>query len=84
LRQYPDAVAIHHHGIAVHVHIPVKAAVHGVESGQMGIGIRIAQIVDRDDLDRVLVLTFVQSAQDISPDAPITIDAHFYCHRLPL
>jgi hypothetical protein len=51
LRDHADAVAVDHHGVAVDVHIAAEAAVHGVETRQMGIGIGIAQIVDRDDLD---------------------------------
>ena len=46
LRDHADAVAVHHHRIAVDVHFAAEAAVRRVEAGQMGVGIGIAQIVD--------------------------------------
>ena len=51
LRDHADAVAVHHHRIAIDVHIAAEAAMHGVEARQVGIGIGIAQIVDADDFD---------------------------------
>ena len=82
LRDHADAIAVHHHRIAVDVHIAAEAAVHGVETRQMSIGIGIAQVVDRDDLDLARVLALVERAQNVAADAPVTIDPHFDCHRL--
>jgi len=82
LRHHADAIAVDHHGIAVDMHFAVKSPMHGVVASQMRIGIGIAQIVDGDDLDGAAVLALVQRTQDIAADSPVTIDAHFYCHRL--
>ena len=82
LRDDSDAVAVDHHRIAVDMHFAAKPTVRRIEAGQMSIGIGIAQIVDRDDLDITAVLTFVQRPQNIAADSSITIDAHFDCHRL--
>src|SRR5271166_5306640 len=51
-----------------------------IEARQMRVGIGVAEIVDRDDLDRALLPAFVKGAQYVTADAPIAIDAHSDCH----
>ena len=56
------------------MHIAAEAAVHCIETRQMSIGIGIAQIVDGGHLDPARVFTLVECAQNVTADAPITID----------
>jgi hypothetical protein len=44
--------------------------VRGVVLGQVRVRLRIAQIVDRDDLDIVLLAAFVKRAQRARPIRP--------------
>jgi hypothetical protein len=80
LGEHPDAVAVDDHGIAVHVHLAVELAVRGVVASQVCVRLRIAQIVDRHDLDLCGALALVQSAQHVATDAPVAIDADLDCH----
>ena len=54
----------------------------GVVLGQVGVGFRLAQIVDGDDLDIMLLATFIVGTQHIAANPAITIDCnanrHFY------
>ncbi len=59
LRDHADAIAVDHHGVAVDMHLAAEAAVRRIEAGQMSIGIGIAQIVDRHDLQILAVLSLV-------------------------
>ncbi len=52
----------------------------GVVLRQVRIGLRVAEIVDRDDLDLVGALRFVQRAQDVAADSSVTVDTHFDRH----
>ena len=69
-----DAVAIDHHGVAIHRHRAGKTSVCGVKARQMGIGLGIAQIVDGNDLDVMFCATFIVRTQNIAADAAETID----------
>ena len=51
LREHLDAVAVDDDGIAVDADLARELAVRGVVLGQVRIGLRVAEIVDRDDLD---------------------------------
>jgi hypothetical protein len=46
----------------------------------MRIGMGIPKIVDRNDLNLRCMLTLVKRAQNITADAPVTIDTYFDCH----
>jgi hypothetical protein len=80
LRDHADSVAVHHHGIPVDVHLAAESAVDGVEARQMRVGLGVAQIIDRGDLDPARVLSLVQRPQSIAANAPITVDAYLDCH----
>ena len=41
---------------------------------------RIAQVIDRDDLDFVGALRFIQRAQDVAADTSVTVDTYFDGH----
>jgi len=48
--------------------------VGGVVAGQVGVGLGIAQVVDGDDFDIVLLATFIVGTQDVAADATLTVD----------
>ena len=49
----------------------------GVVARQVRIGLGLAEVVDRDDLDVVLLPAFVMRAQDVAADAAVTVDSDF-------
>jgi hypothetical protein len=53
----------------------------GVVARQMSVRLCVTQIVDRHDLDLILQVALIQRTQHVAADAPISIDAHFDCHR---
>src|ERR1022692_4772932 len=75
-----DPVAVDDHRVPVDMNLAGKAAVRGIVSRQVGIGIRIAKIVDRDYLDFTGALALVERPQHIAPDAAVAIDTHFDRH----
>src|SRR5690606_4504938 len=54
--------------------------VRRVIAGQMRVRARVAEIVDRDDRDLVRSLALVERAQDVAPDAAVTVDRYFDRH----
>src|SRR5690606_35451744 len=75
-----NAVAVDDHRIAVDFHLAGELAVHGVVLREMRIGIRIAQVVERDDLDVFLAVRLVQRTQDVATDTAVAIDTDFNGH----
>ena len=69
-----DLVAVDDHEIAVHRNLGVEFAVGGIVARQMGVGFRVAEIVDGNDLDFTGAPRFVQGAQNIAADAAVTVD----------
>ena len=65
------------------MHLAAEAAVRRIEAGQVRIGIGVAQIVDRHDLDLAPMLALVQRTQNVAADAAIAIDCHLDRHRSP-
>jgi hypothetical protein len=49
---------------------------------QMGVGRGIAQVVDGDELQAVLLVALVVGAKDIASDPPETVDRYFDGHVL--
>ena len=47
----------------------------------MGVGVGIAEVVDRDDLDFAGALGFEQGAQHVAADAAVAIDTNTYGHE---
>ncbi len=56
----------------------------GVVPRQVGVDGRIAQVVDGDDLQVVLLAALVMCAQDIAADAPVAVDGDFDGHDAEL
>ena len=77
--QHRDAVAIDHQMAAVDLDVLAERSVRGVMTRQIRIGLRIAQVIQRDDLD-VGATRLVQRAQDVAADATISVDADLDCH----
>jgi hypothetical protein len=48
--------------------------------GQVRIGFRIAQVVDRDDLDLMVAAGFIQRTQNITADTAVAVDGNFHRH----
>ena len=80
LGEHADAVAVHDHVVAVDLDFAGEPAVHGVVARQVRIRLRVAQIVERDDLQFPGALALVEGAQHVASDAPVTIDADLDCH----
>ena len=59
-RQHPYPVVVDQHIIAVYRYRSGKLAVGGIVAGQVGVGIRISQVVDRNDADLVGTAALVQ------------------------
>ena len=81
VREHLDPVAIDHEVFAIDRDRARKRAVRCVVPGQVGIGIRRAEIVDRDDLD-ILAAAFIQRAQHVAADAAVAVDANLDCSSL--
>ena len=54
-------------------------AVIAVVFEEVGVGRRVEQIVDADDLD-VIRMAFEQRLEDLATDSAEAIDAYAYCH----
>src|SRR4029077_11972845 len=74
LRAHLDAVTVHHHSLALHGHRAGKFPVHRVVARQVRIGLRVAKIVDRDELQVVFFPAFVVGSQYVAADAAVTVD----------
>ncbi len=75
-----DAVAVDDQVAAVHRHLAREFAVGGVVLGQVRVGLGIAEVVDRDDLELVRATGFVQRAQDVAANATVTVDGDLDGH----
>ena len=84
LGEHADAVAIHHHGVAVHLDLAGELAVRGVVAGEVGVGLGVPEVVHRHDLDVVLLAALVVGAEDVAADAAIAVDGDLDGHFLPL
>ena len=81
-REHLDAIAIDDKRVAVDGDLRGKPAMCRIECRQVGIRVRIAQIVEGNDLDLVASPTLVERAQNIATDAAISIDSNPDCHLL--
>jgi hypothetical protein len=80
--QHTYPVAIDDHRIAVDRDGARKRPMSGVMLGQMRVGLRVAKIVDRDDLDVMTLAAFVVSTQDVAADPAVAVDCDFDRHFL--
>ncbi len=72
--QHADLVAVDDHELAVDFDGARELAVGGVVARQVRVRLGIAQVVDGDDFDIVLLATFVVGTQDVAADATVTVD----------
>ena len=79
-RQDAYPVAVDYHVIPVHLHRSGKLAVSGIVAGQVGVGLGIAQVIDRDDADLSGAPALVQCPQDISANSAVAVDSYVYRH----
>ena len=84
LREHLDLVAVDDDRIAFDAHRARELAVRGVVLREVRVGLRIAEVVDRDDLDFVGALGFVERAQDVAADTSVTVDTYFDGHLLAI
>src|SRR5690606_15404065 len=80
LGQHADAVAVDHQVVAIDLDGAGEAAMGGVVAGEMGVGLGVAQVIDRHDLDVVLLAILVVGTKDVAANAAIAIDRHAYGH----
>ncbi len=83
VRQHPDPVSVHDHGVAVDMDLPREFSVGRVIARKVSVRFGAAQIVDRDDREIVAALrayAFVVSAHDVAADAPVSVDRDFDAH----
>ena len=52
----------------------------GVVLGQVRVGLGVAEVVDRDDLDLLSATGFVQRTQNVAANATVTVDGDLNCH----
>src|SRR5690349_13274074 len=78
LRHDLDAVVVDDDAVAVHAHRGREAPVRGVVLQQVGVGLGVAQVVDRDELQPVLLATFIVGPQHHASDASKTVDGYLY------
>ena len=79
-----NPVTVDDHGIALDRHSAAEATMRSVELRQMRIGLGIAEIVDRNDLQVMLLATFIVGTQDVAADAAIAIDGNAKGHEFLL
>src|SRR5438552_619223 len=82
LGEHPDAITVHCQVVAVDLDLAGESAVHGVVARQVRIGLRVAQVVERDDLELPGALALVEGAQHVASDTPVTVDADLDSHAL--
>ncbi len=80
LCEHLDLVAIDDHEFAIDFDRARELAVRGVVAGQVRVRLRIAEIVDGNDLDVIFLAAFVVSAQDVTADAAIAVDCNTDSH----
>ena len=75
-----DAVPIHDQAVAVDFDGARELAVRGVVLQQVGVRVGVAEVVNGDELQAVLLAAFVMRAQDHTADAPETVDRNLDGH----
>ena len=67
-------------GVAVGLDRAGELAVRRVVLREVRVRLRIAEVVDRDDLEIVLLASFVVRAKDVAADAAVAVDGDFDGH----
>src|SRR5690606_33405818 len=84
LGEHPDPVPIDDHRVAFDLDVAREFAVRCVIPRQVRVGLRIAQVVQRDDLDIFLTVRLVNRTQHVATDSAVTVDSDFDGHDLIL
>src|SRR5207244_8602745 len=80
LRHHANALVVDHHALPVHAHAAREAGMRGVVLQQVGVGPGVAQVVDRHELQAVLLAALVVRPQYHSPDPSEAVDRHLDSH----
>ena len=75
-----DFAAVDDEVVFIVGYIGGKAAVYGVEFGEVGVGFDAAAGVDGDDFQSVLQVVVVDGAQYLAADAAVAVDGNFDAH----
>src|SRR5436190_1931357 len=75
-----DAVAVHHEAVAVHLDGARELAMGGVVFQEMGVRRGVAEVVDGDELQALLLATLVMGAQHHAPNTAESIDRNLDRH----
>src|SRR4051794_27176980 len=78
-----DGVAVHDERAALHADGPLEGAMRRVVFEKVGIRLRVAQVVQRDELQAVLLAALIMRPEDVAPNAPKTVDCNLD-HRITL
>jgi hypothetical protein len=77
---HEDAIAVHDNMIAIHRDRGRKLAVRAVVLGEMRVGLRVTEVVDRHELQLMLAAAFIVGTQNIASNAPVSVDCHSNRH----
>src|SRR6185503_6005104 len=80
LGEHLDAVAVDDECAVLDADRAAEPAVRGIVREQVRIDLRIAQVVECDELKVVLLTVFVMGAQDVAPDAAEAVDRYLEGH----
>ena len=76
-----DFVAVDDEVGCVVGNVCVKAAVYGVELGQVRVGFEAAAGIDGHDFQLVLKIVVIDGAQHLAADASVAVDGNFNAHE---
>src|SRR2546425_11135723 len=80
LRHHANALVVDHHALPVHAHAAREAGMRRVVLQQVGVGLGVAQVVDGQELQAVLLAALVMGAQDHAPDPAEAVDGYLNRH----
>ena len=79
-REDLDAITINDDVIAIDLDGARERAMRRVVTRQVGVRVRIAQIIQSDNVEVSRTTRFVNCAHNVAPDTAVAIDADLYCH----
>ena len=74
------AIAVDDDVAAVDFDRAVELAVSRVVARKVGIRLRVAEVIQCDDVELVSASILVDGTHDVASDAPVAVDADLYCH----
>jgi hypothetical protein len=79
--QHPNTIAIHDHAIAIDVDRSWKTAMRSVVTREVCVGLRVAEVVNGDNLNGVRFTALVMSPQNVPTNAAVAINCNPNRHR---